>query len=79
MFVPTRISPSLQHLLQQILLFRRLLCCYVLVTHVTQLTRRVGFHGLATLALLSSSGEDAGFLDTTIFRYSLSKSTVIQE
>lgn len=34
----------------------------MLVAHVAQLARGVGLHGLAASALLSGSGEDAGFL-----------------
>lgn len=35
----------------------------MLIAHVAQLTRRIGFHGLTPFALLSSSGENAGFLE----------------
>lgn len=57
-----RPSPPLQHLLQQVLLLGRLLGRHVLITHVAQLAGRVGLHGLAPLALLTRTGEDAGFL-----------------
>lgn len=51
----------------------------MLITHVAQLARRIGFHGLTPFALLSSSGENAGFLYTTVCRYSLSRSIIVKE
>lgn len=55
-------SPALQHLLEEVVLLGRLLRGHMLITHVAQLARWVGLHGLAPSALLASPGEDAGLL-----------------
>lgn len=57
-----RDAPVLQHLLQQVLPIRGPLGRDVLPTHVPQLARWVGLHGLASTALLTGPCQDAGLL-----------------